>query len=306
MDAEGGHEVDFEGVTYVDSEPFTYSTSPLATTIAPFASPDAGATIFGFKGLRGKSVLSGAGAPEAGLGTAGDFYIDTAASKIYGPKAGGWGAGTSLIGPQGEAGAKGSKGDKGDTGSAGGGQGAYTGLVVPMHNANGGLKCSTNLTPGTANKAFFVLCLIEKSGRLKGIRVPNGSTSNGTTRVAAFDCGKAASGKFTLLAEAEAAHSGASKWQYIKLPGEGVSVEAGQLVMLAVMNSGATGSYAGGTGYLASGHAELEETISGWPAAMGKVLFSGTKTFGGFAYATITREELTPSTNAYVLGGQVE
>jgi hypothetical protein len=49
-------------------------------------------------------VRSGAGAPAAGLGVVGDFYIDTTAEAIYGPKtAGGWGAATSLIGPPGPA-----------------------------------------------------------------------------------------------------------------------------------------------------------------------------------------------------------
>ncbi len=56
----------------------------------------------GPQGLAGKTVRNGAGVPAAGLGVDGDFYIDTAAAEIYGPKAGGdWGAGVSIIGPQG-------------------------------------------------------------------------------------------------------------------------------------------------------------------------------------------------------------
>lgn len=51
-------------------------------------------------GVNGASVLNGSGAPTSGTGSNGDFYIDTAASTIYGPKASGvWGPGTSLIGP---------------------------------------------------------------------------------------------------------------------------------------------------------------------------------------------------------------
>lgn len=51
------------------------------------------------------TILNGVGAPSAGLGDDGDFYIDTAANEIYGPKtAGAWGSGTSLIGPTGPAG----------------------------------------------------------------------------------------------------------------------------------------------------------------------------------------------------------
>lgn len=59
----------------------------------------------GATGAAGKTVLNGSGAPSAGLGTNGDFYIDTVAEAIYGPKtAGAWGSATSLIGPQGPAG----------------------------------------------------------------------------------------------------------------------------------------------------------------------------------------------------------
>lgn len=44
------------------------------------------------------TILSGSGAPGAGLGSDGDFYIDTDAYAIYGPKAAGsWGSGTSLV-----------------------------------------------------------------------------------------------------------------------------------------------------------------------------------------------------------------
>lgn len=58
-------------------------------------------------GAGGGAVLrSGAGAPDSGLGTDGDFYIDTTADALYGPKtAGAWGSSTSLIGPAGAAGA---------------------------------------------------------------------------------------------------------------------------------------------------------------------------------------------------------
>ncbi len=43
------------------------------------------------------TLLNGSGAPSAGLGADGDFYIDTSANAIYGPKtAGSWGSGTAL------------------------------------------------------------------------------------------------------------------------------------------------------------------------------------------------------------------
>jgi hypothetical protein len=53
----------------------------------------------GANGVDGKTVLNGAGAPGAGLGVNGDFYIDTTGHLLYGPKtAGAWGAGVSLVG----------------------------------------------------------------------------------------------------------------------------------------------------------------------------------------------------------------
>lgn len=67
-------------------------------------------------GVDGLSVLNGAGAPGAGTGVDGDFYIDTTAHSIYGPKASGaWGSSTSLVGP---AGADGAAGATGATGPA--------------------------------------------------------------------------------------------------------------------------------------------------------------------------------------------
>src|SRR5690606_18581021 len=48
-------------------------------------------------GSPGSKILSGSGAPQTSTGTAGDFYFDTEAADIYGPKtASGWGAGISL------------------------------------------------------------------------------------------------------------------------------------------------------------------------------------------------------------------
>jgi len=53
----------------------------------------------------GKSVLSGSGSPiGVVVGNIGDFYIDTLNHLLYGPYAGSWGAGVSLVGPAGAAG----------------------------------------------------------------------------------------------------------------------------------------------------------------------------------------------------------
>lgn len=80
----------------------------------------AGMALVGPQGLPGKTVLNGAGAPAAALGTVGDFYIDVTAKTIYGPKTlAGWGAPTSLVGPTGATGATGPQGPQGIQGIQG-------------------------------------------------------------------------------------------------------------------------------------------------------------------------------------------
>lgn len=55
------------------------------------------------------TILNGSGAPSAGTGANGDFYIDTTNNKIYGPKSSGaWGIGTSIVGTNGTNGTNGS------------------------------------------------------------------------------------------------------------------------------------------------------------------------------------------------------
>lgn len=71
-------------------------------------------------GPSGSAVQGGAGAPAANVGNVGDFYIDTINWNIYGTKtASGWGAGRSLIGPQGAQGPQGAPGADGAQGPAG-------------------------------------------------------------------------------------------------------------------------------------------------------------------------------------------
>jgi len=62
-------------------------------------------------GGAGNAILSGYGAPGGLLGTNGDWYIDKAATALYGPKTAGiWGPATSLVGPPGPPGPPGSGG----------------------------------------------------------------------------------------------------------------------------------------------------------------------------------------------------
>lgn len=81
------------------------------------AGPAGGVGPAGAAGVDGRTLLSGTSAPGSGTGADGDFFINTAASIIYGPKAAGvWPAGVSLIGPAGATGATGSAGSSGDDG----------------------------------------------------------------------------------------------------------------------------------------------------------------------------------------------
>lgn len=58
----------------------------------------------------GKTIYNGSGAPVSAA-TAGDFYLDTANNRLYGPYNGSsWGAGISLAGPQGIQGIQGPQG----------------------------------------------------------------------------------------------------------------------------------------------------------------------------------------------------
>jgi hypothetical protein len=62
----------------------------------------------------GTAVLNGSGPPAPYVGTNGDFYIDTSAHAVYGPKtSGAWGNPTSLVGPQGPIGPQGPVGAPG-------------------------------------------------------------------------------------------------------------------------------------------------------------------------------------------------
>jgi hypothetical protein len=72
-------------------------------------------------GADGSTVLNGTGAPAASVGHDGDFYLDTAADVLYGPKAGGtWPAtGTSLAGTPGATGPVGPAGPQGPAGPPG-------------------------------------------------------------------------------------------------------------------------------------------------------------------------------------------
>jgi hypothetical protein len=65
----------------------------------------------GANGTNGNTILSGEGIPDITLGVFGDFYLDTKATALYGPKtAAGWGSAVSLTGAQGATGETGAAG----------------------------------------------------------------------------------------------------------------------------------------------------------------------------------------------------
>jgi len=65
------------------------------------------------------TILNGTTAPSSGVGVDGDFYVDTIAWLIYGPKASGvWGSGTDIVGPPGTDGTDGTNGVGVPTGGA--------------------------------------------------------------------------------------------------------------------------------------------------------------------------------------------
>jgi len=65
----------------------------------------------GTNGANGSVIYSGTIVPDASVGAIGDFYINLATGRLYGPKTtSGWGTGVSLKGPAGAAGTNGTNG----------------------------------------------------------------------------------------------------------------------------------------------------------------------------------------------------
>jgi hypothetical protein len=70
----------------------------------------------GNTGAAGNTILSGSTDPTDSVGNNGDYYINTATSTLFGPKANGkWPPGVSLVGPAGPSGSPGAPGANGST-----------------------------------------------------------------------------------------------------------------------------------------------------------------------------------------------
>ena len=122
----------------------------------------------GNDGTNGKTILNGSGTPASSVGVDGDFYLDTSAEALYGPKSGdAWPAtGTSLIGPKGETGATGPAGPSNLAalqGSACTVNGHDSTIQVSVDNTTGavGLTCAPKhevsvTTNGVVDPSIFI------------------------------------------------------------------------------------------------------------------------------------------------------
>lgn len=208
-------------------------------------------------------------------------------------------------GQKGATGATGATGPTGPEGAKGAGQGAYSGLWVPAWAGNGIPRANAFSAVGTANKAYSALGLVEKTGKIKKIRVANGATINGNTRVAILDVGKATAGKYTVLGQVSAAQAGAEKFQGLELA-EAISVTLGQWIVLGLMNSGTTATYGFGNSFVGEAERLLEGDVTGIAAGMGGPLFSGMKEYGAFEFTTLTAAEMALNVKPPVIYAVIE
>jgi hypothetical protein len=129
-------------------------------------------------GASGNTVLNGTGAPPSSVGNDGDFYIDTAADVLYGPKAGGsWPAtGTSLVGAPGATGPAGPQGPAGDTGPQGPAGPGISSLDdlngLPCDNGTGTVSI-VPAVPGGPAGAVTIVC---------NVPLPGSNATPGTTQ----------------------------------------------------------------------------------------------------------------------------
>lgn len=100
-----------DGDYYINTASWTIF-GPKAAGVWPTGTPLIGADgADGADGVDGKTILSGSGSPDNGIGVNGDYYIDTTSFYIFGPKDNDqWPIGVSIIGPTGANGADGTNG----------------------------------------------------------------------------------------------------------------------------------------------------------------------------------------------------
>ena len=92
-----GNATQLQGVAVAATAPATGSVLAYNGTTWAAGQGVTGPT--GAQGADAPKMYSGSGAPSAGLGKTGDFYVDVGSAYLYGPKASGsWGAGMSIAG----------------------------------------------------------------------------------------------------------------------------------------------------------------------------------------------------------------
>jgi hypothetical protein len=268
-----GHMFSIKGISWVGSEPTFKTTGTYAITLFVL-----GGTLYGLAGLEGpegkagNTILSGEGAPAEGLGVSGNFYVNTAAHTIYGPKAGSsWGTATSLIGEKGAAGPASIE--------------SLLGICPPVLNGFNMRQSTVSEAFSTAKRARFAMYVVPKEGKITKIWVRNGTTAAGNTRVGILDTGQQAVGEYALLVQsAEIAQTGTEEWQLIEVPEH--TYTAGQVIMVGVMNSGTTGTYGFVQGPISKAAVEFKEgMIKGVAVAVPKLVAA--RTFSTFEYASV-------------------
>lgn len=162
---------------------------------------------------------------------------------------------------------------------------------------------------GEGNLAVFMrMNPIYKAGTLKELAVWS-ATHNGTTRLAIFDCGATTAKQYTVLWEGAEVEAGTGAW-LIQKPE--LAVTAGQELLAAVMNSGATQTYGQSQATVAINVAGTQLPPNFLPVAgeslpkiIGKHKYGATS-FGA-AGAKLTEAELEQSTSpVYTIIGRVE
>jgi hypothetical protein len=117
------------------------------------------------------------------------------------------------------------------------------GLFAPIGGES--LLVAGSAVIGTAFKAHYQRCIVRKTGHLKQLWIGNGGTVNGKMRFAICDIGVTTSGKYTPLWEsAEVGQAGGESWQKVDGGTLNLAVTAGQELMIAVMTSSTTASFA--------------------------------------------------------------
>jgi hypothetical protein len=177
--------------------------------------------------------------------------------------------------------------------------GSALGIMFPIIGGESPLIRATEAI-GTANRGVFQLCMVPKNGEIREVAVWNGALINGEHRVAIFDIGQHIAGKYTVLWESAAVAAAGEGEQVIGDPM--LTAKAGDLLFLAVMNSGTTHLFGTGTALVGTTASLL---AAGWgvPRLLGEHNF-GSLSFGA-AGAAITPAQLEAFNRNILIGASV-